>query len=128
MSMLADTRSSRLGALRALLPGRKGIGAAMRRYSRHRCYVPAVLTLTGRGYGVDGAVTEVSRGGCLFREASTYILDRRGLPITVRLLDIEVGGTIVNVSPLGYGIRLDSLLDEAIVDSLAETGAEQAEA
>ncbi len=94
--------------------------ASMRRFPRYACFVPATLSVTERDYDLAGAVTEISRGGLRFREARTYILDRRGASVRLRLLGVDWTGTIVNVSPAGYGIRLDALIDEEMVETLVD--------
>jgi hypothetical protein len=102
------------------LAGRPTLSASLRRYPRYPCFVPAKLTLVERGYMLEGAITEVSRGGLRFREATTYILDRRVCRISIALLGIAAEGTIVNVSSLGYGISLSALLDDDYVETLMD--------
>jgi hypothetical protein len=109
------------------LAGRPTFGSSLRRYPRHPCFVPAKLALVERGYMLEGAITEISRGGLRFREASTYILDRRGSRISIALLGIATDGVIVNVSTLGYGISLSAVLDEDYVDALVDLTPDTAE-
>ncbi|MCP8940195.1 PilZ domain-containing protein [Alsobacter sp. SYSU M60028] len=89
-------------------------------HQRLPCCVPGSLYFIDRDYEIDGLVLELSRGGVLFREASTYILDRRGCEVEVRLLDLRWPGTIVNCRTEGYGIRFRNTLDDAAVTELVK--------
>jgi hypothetical protein len=102
------------------IAGRPVLGSGLRRHPRFPCFVPVRLSLVERGYALDGAVNEVSRGGVRFREASTFILNRHGAKVTLNLLAAELEGEIVNISPMGYGIRLSSLLDEDFVEAVTD--------
>lgn len=78
----------------------------MRAHERHSCCLIASLAIIERGIELEGIVTEVSLGGMLFREASDYIYDRGGAAIRIRVAGLDCSGTIVNVRPSGYGVRL----------------------
>lgn len=118
-------RNIQLAALRLFSPllPRKKLTAAHRRFPRHSCNVPAMMSVAERGYGVNGLITEVSQNGLRFREASNYILDRRAAKVSFSILGQEVTGSIMNVSPTGYGIRLDAVLDAQLVSDLVEASA-----
>ncbi|HRK23433.1 MAG TPA: PilZ domain-containing protein [Beijerinckiaceae bacterium] len=93
-------------------------GKHMRAHSRHPCVLIAEMQIPDKGIKLDGMVIEVSRGGIRFREASTYILDRRGTPVVIHLSGHEFPGSIVNVDTSGYGIKLDALIADDVVNSL----------
>jgi hypothetical protein len=57
----------------------------VRRHQRHPCCIIGVLDILDRGIPLDGLVTEISEGGALFRNASAFLLDRRGAPIALRV-------------------------------------------
>jgi hypothetical protein len=54
-----------------------------RRHSRHDCVVIGTMKVIDIGAEFDGALTELSCGGCTFRQASMFVLDR--LNETVRI-------------------------------------------
>lgn len=97
---------------------RRGPSAASRVHTRHACCLQASLEIRDRNYSIEGLIFEISLGGVLFREASRFILDRVGLPVTVRTVDLTCPGTIVNVRPEGYGIRFNELLDETVLEDI----------
>lgn len=97
-------------------------GSHMRAHQRHPCVLVAELQIPEKNYKLDGMVIEVSRGGIRFREASTYILDRRGTHAVVLLGGGEFPGTIVNVDTSGYGIKLDALIPDDEVARLVGAG------
>lgn len=92
--------------------------AFTRRHTRHDCCIIATLTIDERHFELDGVILELSRGGVLFRPASTYILDRYGERVTARFEGIEGEGIIANVRPQGYGVRFREELPEAAIDEL----------
>ncbi len=90
----------------------------VRRHQRHPCCIIGVLDILDRGIPLDGLVTEISEGGALFRNASAFLLDRRGAPIALRFADREWRGEIANVKAEGYGIRLDNTVTPAEIDHI----------
>lgn len=116
LQLLAGTVRDRIRQL----AGKPALGSSLRRYPRFPCFIPVRLNLVERGYGLDGAVTEISRGGVRFREGTTYILERTGARVAFDLLGADLAGEIVNVSAMGYGIRLSTLLDEDFVEAVTE--------
>lgn len=92
-------------------------GIRNRVHARFGCNLRAELVLPEKALSLHGIVTEISRGGVRYREASSWILDRRGQTVIVRLPWLDLTGTIVNVSPTGYGIRLDRLLREEALEA-----------
>ncbi|WP_460449296.1 PilZ domain-containing protein [Alsobacter sp. SYSU BS001988] len=92
--------------------------ARNRAFPRHPCALRASLLLPEKALSLDGVVTELSRGGALYREASRYILDRRGSPVVIELPGVALAGIIVNVSPAGYGVRLDDVMDDDLLQGV----------
>jgi hypothetical protein len=95
--------------------------AGNRAFERHDCMLMAHLFMPEKEFEIDGLLVEISRGGALFREASTYILDRRNMPVLVRFLDREYPAVIVNVSPKGYGLRWSELLPAEAVQNVLDS-------
>lgn len=77
-----------------------------------------VLEILDRSVPLDGLVTDISEGGALFRPASTFIFERRKVPVALRFADREWRGEIVNVKADGYGIKLYEALDAAALDAI----------
>jgi hypothetical protein len=94
---------------------------AMRVHERLACCAVATLVIDERGVELDGLVLEASFGGLLFREASTYIFDRTGAPITAKVAGLELHGSIANVRSTGYGIKLDRIMGEAELQAILQS-------
>jgi hypothetical protein len=92
--------------------------AWVRSHQRHSCCIVGVLVVLGRNVPLDGLVTEVSRGGALFRPASDYVFDRSGEEIALRFADREWRGRIVNVRRRGYGISFENEVSQEEVDEI----------
>lgn len=93
-------------------------GVLKRAHPRHACRMAAELEMPEKALVLEGMLLEISRSGALFREASRYILDRRGAKVSLHVAGLALSGSIVNVLPMGYGIRLDQLVDEADLGDL----------
>lgn len=93
-------------------------GSHMRAHTRHPCCLVAELLIADKGFKIDGLVIEASRGGIRFREASKYILDRRGTSVVVIIGQSQYPGVIVNVGDNGYGIKLEALVSDEEVERL----------
>ena len=93
-------------------------GIVKRRHKRHDILLQAELLLTERALCLEGMIREISQSGMRYREATYHILDRRGASVAVRLLGRDIKGTIVNVSPHGYGVVFDEILTEQAVDRI----------
>jgi hypothetical protein len=90
----------------------------VRSYPRHSCCIVGVVVVLGRNVPIDGLLTEVSRGGALFRPASDFIFDRSDSEIALRFAEREWRGRIVNVKQRGYGIRWESVVTEDEVEEI----------
>lgn len=91
-----------------------------RLYSRYPCCAVSTLLLVDKGVELEGLTLELSRGGALFREACTFILERNGVPVTLRLPDLALSGSIVNTRSEGYGVRFEKVMEEDTLQHLLE--------
>jgi len=89
-----------------------------RRHSRHDCVVIGTMRVIDIGAEFDGALTEISRGGCTFRQASMFVLDRLNETVRIHTEFFEVDGRIRAVRADGYGIQFFSELDEAVINQI----------
>lgn len=89
-----------------------------RAHTRHECFMPAKLHIIDSRVSVDGMVFEISKGGLLFRPALNFILDRSGADVRVDLPGMPITGKIMNVRPVGYGIKLFEAFEEEDVEML----------
>src|SRR5215470_2363498 len=76
-----------------------------RRHNRHECVVIGTMKLIEIGAEFDGALLEISRGGCTFRQASMFVLDRANETVLIHTEFFEVEGRIRAVRPEGYGVQ-----------------------
>ena len=100
-----------------LKPEKKGFS---RRHSRHDCVVIGTMKVIDIGAEFDGALVEVSRGGCTFRQASMFVLDRLNEPVLIYTEFFEAEGRIRAVRAEGYGIQFFNEVDEGVVDRIVE--------
>jgi hypothetical protein len=96
-----------------------------RRHSRFQCVLIGTMKVIDIGAEFDGALVELSRGGCTFRQASRFILDRLGEAVLVHTEYFECEGRIRSVRPEGYGIQFFSEVEDDVIDRIvAEYGFE----
>ena len=94
-----------------------------RRHERFDCVVIGTMKVVEIGAVFEGALVELSRGGCIFRPASLYILDRSGESVRIHTEYFEAEGRIRMVTPKGYGIQLfTELSEETVRQAIAEHG------
>lgn len=132
--------SSKVASMRATLaagpvakpkgPGIKGIFEKMtpkfmrkkmafvRRHERYECCIVGELELSQRFLSLEGVILEVSQGGVLFRQASTYMLERQGELVKVKLEGQIYNGTIMASRPIGYGIKLNETIPSEVIDEI----------
>lgn len=91
-----------------------------RRHSRHECVVIGTLKVIDIGAEFDGALIEVSRGGCTFRQASMFILDRLGEAVRIHTEYFDMEGRIRSVRTEGYGVQFFGEVDDAVIDRIVE--------
>ena len=89
-----------------------------RRHSRHDCVVIGTMRVIDIGAEFDGALTELSRGGCTFRQASMFVLDRSNETVRIHTEFFEAEGRIRAVRADGYGIQFFSEIDEALINQM----------
>jgi hypothetical protein len=89
-----------------------------RRHSRHDCVVIGTMKVIDIGAEFDGALTELSCGGCTFRQASMFVLDRLNETVRIHTEFFEAEGRIRAVRADGYGIQFFSEIDEAVVNQI----------
>jgi hypothetical protein len=80
-----------------------------RRHSRHDCVVIGVMK-----------VLELSCGGCTFRQASMFVLDRLNESVLIHTEFFEAEGRIRAVRAEGYGVQFFNEVDEAVINRIVE--------
>ena len=91
-----------------------------RRFARRECVCMGALELTQVGAEYPGVLLEVSEGGCSFRPASHFLLDRTGAAVVVRCPYFVVEGRIRATRPEAYGVQFFWELETADVERLLE--------
>jgi hypothetical protein len=97
------------------LPRRRKRAGFSRRHERFPCVMLGELKVVEIGAEFDGVIVELSQGGCTFRPASLYLLDRMGEVVMVRTPDFEAAGRIRAVRSDGYGVQFFDDLDAAVI-------------
>lgn len=95
--------------------GRRKRAGFSRRHERYPCVMLGELQVIEIGAEFDGVIVELSQGGCAFRPASLYLLDRMGEVVMVRTPDFEAAGRIRAVRSDGYGVQFFDDLDAALI-------------
>ena len=84
-----------------------------RRHERYTCEIPGTMTVLETGAKFDGLILEISAGGCSFRPASLYLLNRVGSEVSIGTEHFSVTGLIRATRPHSYGIEFsDELTNE----------------
>jgi hypothetical protein len=107
----------RLALPKSLKPAKKSFS---RRHSRHDCVVIGTMKVIEIGAEFDGALLEVSRGGCTFRQASMFVLDRMNEAVLIYTEFFEAEGRIRAVRADGYGVQFFNEVDEAVIDRIVQ--------
>lgn len=89
-----------------------------RRYERRDCVLISNMFVPEIGAEYPGAILEVSRGGCSFRPASLFLLDRTGQTVVMRNEYFEAEGKIRSTRPVSYGIQFFDEVDPAIIERI----------
>jgi PilZ domain-containing protein len=108
-------KSVRLALPNSLKPKKKNFA---RRHSRHDCVVIGTMMVIDIGAEFDGALVELSCGGCTFRQASMFVLDRLSESVRIHTEFFEVEGRIRAVRADGYGVQFFSEVDEAVINQI----------
>ena len=99
-----------------------------RQHERYNCVVIGTMNVVDIGATFEGAMTEISFGGCAFRPASMFMLDRIGEVVSVHTEYFTAQGRIRAVRPNNYGIQFFEHLDPELVSHInAEHGGNIAE-
>lgn len=102
--------------------------AANRRHARYPCSAIGKVSVANRALALEGLVTEIALGGIKFRPAKVYLLDMRGVQVSIEFGGLKVVGKIVATRTDGYGIAFFDQLEEATLDDLVSqfgTGSEK---
>jgi PilZ domain len=110
-------KSSRLALPKSLKLSKKNFS---RRHSRFDCVLISSMKVIEIGAEFDGAIVELSRGGCTFRQASMFALDRIGQSVLIHNEFFETEGRIRAVRPEGYGVQFFNEVEESIIDVIVQ--------
>jgi hypothetical protein len=91
-----------------------------RRHSRHDCVVIGIMKVIDIGAEFDGALIEISQGGCTFRQASMFVLDRLGESVLIHTEFFGAEGRIRAVRAEGYGVQFFTEVDEFVIDLIVK--------
>jgi len=104
----------------ARLFGRRGDRGYSRRHERNRCFIPGSMQVEDIEASFDGAILELSAGGCSFRPASMFLLNREGETVIIHTPAMPVRGIIRSTRPSSYGVQfMEEISIDAVERSLA---------
>lgn len=89
-----------------------------RRHERYTCAIPGTMTINETGAKFDGLILEISAGGCSFRPASLYLLNRVGSEVSIGSETFRVEGIIRATRPHSYGIEFMNEVSAQTMDQL----------
>ena len=112
-----SAKSGRLALPKSLRLTKKNFS---RRHSRFDCVLISSMKVIEIGAEFDGAIVELSRGGCTFRQASMFALDRIGQSVLIHNEFFETEGRIRAVRPEGYGVQFFNEVDESVIDIIVQ--------
>jgi len=112
-----SSNPARLALPKMLKPKQK---AFSRRHSRYDCVVIGTMKVIDIGAEFDGALLELSCGGCTFRQASMFVLDRLNESVLIHTEFFEAEGRIRAVRADGYGVQFFDGVDEAVISRIVE--------
>ena len=73
------------------------------------------------GVVLQGALLELSIGGCSFRPASMFLLERSGEGVEIICDHFTVEAIIRSTRPEAYGVQFKRELDVTLVDRIIQT-------
>ena len=79
---------------------------------RYDCAIDCDIVLTDSMVGYEGRLINISAGGAMFRPRLVYLMERRDVPVSLRLGGESIAGQIVTTNAAGFGIRFDRPVDE----------------
>ena len=91
-----------------------------RRHDRFDCVVIGTMKVIDIGAEFDGAVLELSRGGCTFRQASMFVLSRLNETVLIHTEFFETEGRIRAARADGYGVQFFNEIDQSVVDRIVK--------
>ena len=86
--------------------------------SKRPCCIIAELGLDEHDVVLDGVVRWMVLDSALFREATRFILKRKGDSVRLRLLGVDYPAVITRTTSEGYELQFDNPLDPEVVDDL----------
>lgn len=120
MKTMATENSSSLSGLKMPESLKLKKKSFSRRHNRYDCVVIGTMKVIEIGAEFDGTLLELSRGGCTFRQASMFALDRLNELVLIHTEFFEAEGRIRAVRPDGYGVQFFSEVEESIVDRIVQ--------
>lgn len=108
------------GGFRLRLPHlfKRQTDAGQRRHERYSCSIFATMQVVETGARFEGLILEISTGGCSFRVASMYLLNRVGTKVTIASELFQLSGIIRATRPHSYGIQFLQDVPDAVMDQL----------
>jgi hypothetical protein len=118
--MQTSPRQHRITTWRALVPRFLIRDAAefQRRHERYACVAIGTMTLIEVGATFEGVLLEISTGGCSFRPASLYLLDRIGTEVLIETEHVSARGVIRATRTSSYGIQFQEVVAQETVDHM----------
>lgn len=106
--------------MRSLVPPflRKKTTNFSRQHERKDCVLLGTMTIEEVGAQFDGVVLDMSLGGCSFRPATLYLLDRPNVHVTVQTEYFKMHGIIRATRPHSYGIQFSGMLEPEVVTEI----------
>jgi len=92
-------------------------GTDQRKLVRYRVAIDAEM-VSGRLSHLAGRVKDISIGGCLFRPATFYLVDRASEEVTIEIGEITLHGKIVRTLPIGYAVQFKLPLEDALFEKV----------
>lgn len=99
--------------------------ADLRKIERYRCQIDGTM-VSGRLAQIEGRVKDISAGGCLFRPASFFLVDRIGDDVAIELPETTLNGKVVRTLPIGYAVQFEKLLEDTVLKTVLSQSAVEA--
>lgn len=100
-------------------------GRDLRKIERFRCQIDAAL-ISERLARIEGRIKDMSIGGCLFRPASFYLVDRSSEDIRIEMGEVTLVGKVVRTLPIGYAVQFETLLDDDLFSEVLKLSSVEA--
>jgi hypothetical protein len=89
-----------------------------RAHQRHMCTMDGSIVLAPRMANLPGRMLDISAGGSMFRPALSYLMERRGSEVVLKIADISIEAKIVRTLPVGYALQFKIPLSKAELDKI----------